>query len=166
MWSSSAALVSIVGALNRAYDIDESRPWWKVRLLAIGLTIGAALFVLVALSLVLIGPTLADRIGAAVGAGAAFEWTWLILQWPLVFVLVSTAIGLIYYFGPDAEQDWSWITPGALVATALWLVASLVFKLYIASFTDYNSAYGTVGGVIVVLLWYTCRAWRFSPAPS
>ena len=153
LWSSSAALVSIVGALNRAYDIDESRPWWKVRLLAIGLTIGAALFVLVALSLVLIGPTLADRIGAAVGAGAAFEWTWLILQWPLVFVLVSTAIGLIYYFGPDAEQDWSWITPGALVATALWLVASLVFKLYIASFTDYNGAYGTVGGVIVVLLW-------------
>lgn len=153
LWSSSAALVSIVGALNRAYDIEESRPWWKVRLLAIGLTIGAALFVLVALSLVLIGPTLADRIGAAVGAGAAFEWAWLILQWPLVFVLVSTAIGVIYYFGPDAEQDWSWITPGAVVATALWLVASLVFKLYIANFTDYNDAYGTVGGVIVVLLW-------------
>ena len=68
-------------------------------------------------------------------------------------MLVVTAIGLIYYFGPDAEQDWTWITPGAVVATAFWLVASLVFKLYIANFTDYNGAYGTVGGVIVVLLW-------------
>lgn len=153
LWSSSAALVSIVNALNRAYDIKESRPWWKVRLLAIGLTVGAALFVLVALSLVLVGPALADTIGASIGWGGLFQSAWLVLQWPLVFVLVTTAIGLIYYFGPDAEQDWSWITPGAVVATVLWVAASLVFKLYIANFTDYNAAYGTVGGVIVVLLW-------------
>ena len=154
LWSSSAAIVSIIGALNRAYDIEEGRPWWKVRLVAIGLTFGAALFVLGALSLVLVGPTLADALGRATGWGAPFEWTWLVLQWPLVFALAAAGIGLVYYFGPDADQDWSWITPGAAAATVLWLVVSLLFKLYIANFTDYNAAYGTVGGVIVLLLWF------------
>ena len=154
LWSSSAALVSIVGALNRAYDIDEGRPWWKVRLVAIGLTLGVAMIVLVALSLVLVGPTLAEKLGHTTGWGAPFEWTWLLLQWPLVFVLVSTGIGLIYYFGPDADQDWVWITPGAVAATVLWLFVSILFKLYVANFTDYEGSYGSVGGVIVVLLWF------------
>jgi membrane protein len=156
LWSSSAAIVSIVGALNRAYDIDEARPWWKVRLVAIGLTLGFALFVLLALSLVLVGPTVADRLGQVTGWGAPFKWTWLVLQWPLVFALVTTAIGLLYYFGPDADQDWSWITPGAVAATVLWLVFSLIFKIYIANFTDYEASYGSVGAVIVVLLWFYC----------
>ena len=84
LWSSSAALVSIVGALNRAYDIEEGRPWWKVRLVAMGLTLGVALVVLIALSLVLVGPTLAETLGQKTGLGAPFEWTWLILQWPLI----------------------------------------------------------------------------------
>jgi membrane protein len=154
LWSSSAAMVSIVGALNKAYDIEEARPWWKVRLVSIGLTVGASLFVLVAFSLVLIGPTLAAWLGDTTGWGRTFEWTWLVLQWPLVFALVATAIGLVYYFAPDAEQDWSWITPGAVVATMLWLVVSLLFKVYIANFTDYNATYGAVGGVIVLLLWF------------
>lgn len=153
LWSSSAALVSIVGALNRAYDIDEGRPWWKVRLVAIGLTLSVAVTVLVALSLVLIGPTVAEKLGDATGWGAPFKWTWLVLQWPLVFLLVTVAIGLLYYFGPDAEQDWAWITPGAVFATILWLSASLLFKVYVANFTDYEGTYGTVGAVIVVLLW-------------
>jgi membrane protein len=154
LWSSSAALVSIVGALNRAYDIDEGRPWWKVRLVAIGLTLAVALMFLVALSLVLAGPTLAEKLGQATGWGASFEWTWLVLQWPLVFGIVATGIGLIYYFGPDADQDWAWITPGAVVATVLWLLVSLLFKLYVANFTDYEGSYGSVGAVMVVLLWF------------
>ena len=154
LWSSSAALVSIVGALNRAYDIDEGRPWWKVRLVAIGLTLGVAVIVLVALTLVLAGPTLAETLGRTTGWGAPFERTWLLLQWPLVFVLVATGIGLIYYFGPDADQDWVWITPGAVAATVLWLLISLLFKFYVANFTDYEGSYGTVGAVIVVLLWF------------
>ena len=149
-----AALVSIVGALNRAYDIDEGRPWWKVRLVAIGLTLGVAMFVLVALrwsSSGRLSPKSSDK---RLGWGAAFEWTWLLLQWPLVFVLIATGIGLIYYFGPDADQDWVWITPGAVAATVLWLLISLLFKLYVANFTDYEGSYGTVGAVIVVLLWF------------
>lgn len=153
LWSSSAALVSIVGALNRAYDIEEGRPWWHVRLVAIVLTLAVALLILGALTVVLLGTTWIDALDTSTVWGGMFAWAWMVLQWPLVLALVSTGIGLVYYYGPDAEQDWVWITPGAIVATLLWLVASLAFKLYIAHFTDYSAAYGTVGGVIVLLLW-------------
>jgi membrane protein len=154
LWSSSAALVSIVTALNRAYGLVEGRPWWKVRFGSIALTIAVAVLVLCGLSLVLAGPALAEYVGDTLGWGAVVKWTWLIVQWPLVFVLVSTALGLVYYFGPDAEQDWVWITPGAVVGTSIWLLASLAFKFYVATFTDYNASYGAVGGVIVMLLWF------------
>ena len=97
---------------------------------------------------------MADDLASSFGLGAAFEWTWKILQWPLVFWLVSTAVGLVYYFAPDAEQDWVWITPGAVIGTLLWLVVSLGFKFYVANFADYNATYGAVGGVIVLLLWF------------
>ena len=114
---------------------------------------GVAATILVGLSLVLAGPR-RRKDWAATGWGTPFEWTWLVLQWPLVFAMAAFGIGLIYYFGPDAEQDWVWITPGAVLATILWLVGSLVFKLYVSRFTDYEGSYGTVGAVIVVLLWF------------
>jgi membrane protein len=154
IWSSSAALVAISGSLNRAYDIEETRPWWKVRLTAIGLTVALALMILISFSLIVIGPTIAEQLASSLGLGAAFEWTWKILQWPVAFFLVSTAVGLVYYFAPDAEQDWVWITPGAVLGTLLWLLVSLAFKFYAANFADYNATYGTVGGVIVLLLWF------------
>jgi membrane protein len=154
VWSSSAAVVAIIGSLNRAYDIEEGRPWWKVRLIAIGLTLALAVLILTSFSLILVGPTVADRLAASFGIGGVFEWTWRILQWPVAFLLVSTAVGLVYYFAPDAEQDWTWITPGAVLGTLLWLVVSLVFKFYVANFSDYNATYGTVGGVVVLLLWF------------
>jgi membrane protein len=154
LWSSSAAVVAIVGSLNRAYDIEEGRPWWKVRLTAIGLTVGLAVLVLASFTLIVAGPTIATQVASSFGLGSVFEWTWKILQWPLAFVLVSTAVGLVYYVAPDAEQDWAWITPGAVIGTLLWLVVSLVFKFYVANFADYNATYGAVGGVIVLLLWF------------
>ena len=154
IWSSSAAVVAIVGSLNRAYDIDEGRPWWQVRLTAIGLTVALAVLILTSFTLIVAGPTLAERLAASFGFGAVFEWTWKILQWPLAFFLVSSAVGLVYYFAPDAEQDWAWITPGAVVGTLLWVIASLLFKFYVANFADYTATYGAVGGVIVLLLWF------------
>ena len=154
LWSSSAAMVAGVSALNAAYDLEEGRPWWKVRLIAIGLTIALAVFFLVSFTLVLAGPTIAEYIGDTLRMGTVVEWTWKILQWPLAFALVSLAIALVYYFAPDADQDWIWITPGAVVATALWIVASLAFKVYVTRFSDYNAAYGTIGGVMVLLLWF------------
>lgn len=154
LWSSSAAVVSITDALNRAYDIEEARPWWKVRLTALGLTVALAAFILIAFGLVMIGPRLAEVVASRVGLGSAFEWAWKILQWPVVFTLIAIAIAVVNYFAPDAEQDWTWVTPGAVLATALWLLASLAFKFYLANFADYNATYGSLGGAIVLMLWF------------
>lgn len=154
VWSSSAAITAIVSALNEAYDIQEGRPWWKVRLIAIGLTMAVAAFIVVATTLVLVGPTLAEKVSAWFYLGSAFEWTWKILQWPVVFALVSLGIAIVYYFAPDAEQRFIWLTPGSSLATALWLLISLGFKFYVANFTSYNATYGAIGGVIILMLWF------------
>ena len=94
---------------------------------------------------------IADRSPAL---GPVFEWTWKILQWPLVFALASTGIALIYYFAPDVEQDWIWLTPGSVFATTVWLIASLGFKYYVANMGAYVETYGAIGGVMVLLLWF------------
>jgi membrane protein len=154
LWSSSAAVLSMCTTLNAAYDITEGRPWWKVRLTAIGLTVGLALFILVSMTLVIAGPTLAEQVADGLGLGPAFEWTWKIAQWPLIFVLIATAIALLYYFAPDAQQDWVWITPGSVLATLLWVGISVGFKFYIKNFGNYNETYGAIGGVMVLLLWF------------
>ncbi len=152
--SSSAAMVSITDALNKAYDIEEARPWWKVRITAILLTLGTAVFIVFAFALVMIGPTLADQLASRLGLGAAFALGWKILQWPVVFAMIVVAVGTIFYFGPDAEQDWEWVTPGAVLGTILWLIASLGFKIYVTNYANYNESYGSLGGVIVLMLWF------------
>jgi membrane protein len=154
LWSSSSAVVAMCSTLNTAYDITEGRPWWKVRLTAIGITIGLALFILISMTLVIAGPSLAEKVAEAMRLGPAFTWTWTILQWPVVFTLVATAVALVYYFAPDAEQDWLWITPGSVLATLLWIVASLAFRFYVTNFASYNETYGAIGGVMVLLLWF------------
>ena len=154
IWSSSAAVVAIIGSLNRAYDIEEGRPWWKVRFTAILLTLALAVLILISFTLIVVGPALAEKLTATFGLGTFFEWSWKIVQWPLAFLLASTALGLIYYFAPDAEQDWVWITPGAVVGTCLWVLVSLAFKVYVANFGNYNATYGAMGGVAILLLWF------------
>jgi membrane protein len=158
LWSSSAAMVAVVEAMNKAYDIDEARPWWKVRLTAIALTLGVALFIVLAFGLVLVGPMLADQLAGRFGLGAVFATAWKVLQWPVVFALVALGLGIIYYFAPDAEQDWEWITPGAVLGTLLWVVASLGFKVYVVRFGTYNETYGSLGGIIVLMFWFYLSA--------
>jgi membrane protein len=153
-WSTSSGVTAIIDTLNQAYDIQETRPWWKVKLIALGLTIALAIFILVSFALVLVGPTLAEKVAVWMHLGPLFEWTWKILQWPLIFCLVAFAIAMIYYFAPDAEQDWIWITPGSVLATTLWVLISLGFKFYVARFGSYNATYGTIGGIIVLLTWF------------
>jgi membrane protein len=154
IWSTSSGVNAIISALNEAYDIQESRPWWRVKTIALGLTVALAVFIVVSFALVIAGPTLAEKIATKMYLGPAFEWTWKILQWPVVFGLVSLGMAMIYYYAPDAEQRWIWITPGSAVATLLWLLISLGFKFYVANFTSYNATYGVIGGVIVLLLWF------------
>lgn len=152
--SSSAAMTAIIDTLNHAYDIEEGRPWWKVRLIAVALTVGVAIFILIAFALIMVGPMMATRWADAMHLGPVFEWTWKVMQWPVVFALASTAISLIYYFAPDVEQDWIWLTPGSIVATTLWLLASLGFKYYVANWGSYTETYGLIGAVMILLLWF------------
>jgi membrane protein len=154
LWSSSAAMVSIIDAMNRAYDIEDSRAWWKRRLMAIALTIGLAAFILTSFGLIVAGPWLADFLGRTFGLAPAFAFAWKIVQWPIVFMLASTGFAFVYYFAPDADQEWVWITPGALVATILWFLSSLAFRFYVVNFGNYEEAYGTLGAIILTLLWF------------
>src|SRR4051812_22084623 len=158
IWSTSSGVNAIMTTMNQAYDIQEGRPWWKVKLIALGLTVALAAFIVVSFTLVLVGPALAERVATRAHLGPAFAWTWMILQWPVVFLLVTLAVALIYYYAPDAVQEWIWITPGSLFATTLWLAISVVFKFYVAHFTSYNATYGAIGGVIVLMLWFYVSA--------
>jgi membrane protein len=158
VWSTSSGMNAIISTLNEAYDITESRPWWRTKLIALVLTIALAVFVVASFALVMVGPTMAEKVARDLYLGPAFEWTWKILQWPVVFGLVAFAIAAIYYFAPDAEQEWIWITPGSVFATALWLLISIGFKFYISNFTSYNATYGAIGGVIVLMLWFYVSA--------
>jgi membrane protein len=153
LWSSSAALTAIIDALNRAYDITESRAWWKVRLLAIVLTEGLSVFILTAFALVVAGPELAQAAVGWLGISQIVAWVWRVVQWPLVFGLVAFGIACIYYFAPDADQDWFFLTPGSVLATVLWLLASLGFRFYVQNFGDYNATYGALGAAAILLLW-------------
>lgn len=158
IWSSSSGVTAIIDSLNQAYDIQEGRPWWKVRLVALGLTIALAVFIVVSTALIVAGPTLAETVAAWFGLGSVFSWTWKVVQWPIAFGMVATAIALVFYYAPDAEQEWIWITPGSVVATVLWLLVSLGFKLYVTNFGSYNATYGAIGGVIVLMLWFYVSA--------
>jgi membrane protein len=152
--SSSAAMTAIIDTLNRAYGIEDRRPWWKVRLTAMALTVGVAVFILVSFALLLTGPTLATELAASWGLGPAFEWTWKILQWPIIFIMVSASIAFIYQYAPDVDQEWVWLTPGSVLATMLWLLASLGFKYYVANWGSYTETYGLIGAVMILLLWF------------
>jgi membrane protein len=154
LWSSSSGLTAVIETLNRAYDIHETRSWWKVRLTALLLTVALAAFIITSTVLVVAGPALAEQVAQWFRLGSAFEWTWKVLQWPLVFALVSLGIALVYYYAPDAEQEWIWITPGSILSTTLWLIVSVGFRFYVANFGSYTETYGAIGGVIVVLLWF------------
>lgn len=153
LWSSSAAMAGLISALNAAYDITEGRAWWKVRLLAIGLTIVLAFFVLVSSTLIVGGPAIAQALGRSFGFASVVTWTWNILQWPVAFLMMMTGIMVVYRYGPDTQQDWVWIVPGGLLATLLWLLVSCGFRAYVVWSGGYNATYGTLGGFIVLLLW-------------
>jgi membrane protein len=153
IWSSSAAMTAIITALDRAYDIEEWRPWWHRRLLAVALTVALSVFVLVAFALVVGGTDLAAWAASQMGAGDLFERVWGVIQWPVAFALVVLAVDLVYYYAPNADAEWVWVTPGALLATALWLLTSAGFRFYVRNFSDYTAVYGAIGSVIVLLLW-------------
>jgi membrane protein len=153
LWTSSSAVTGISDALNHAYDVEEGRPFWKVRGMAILLTIGLSIFLISSIVLLMFGPQIGGWLANLVGLGSAFEIAWNILRWPVILFLVITAVATIYYFAPDVDQHWKWITPGSVFAVLLWLLVSLAFSYYVNNFGSYDKTYGSIGAIIILLTW-------------
>jgi len=154
VWSASASMQTLIRTLNFAYHVPETRPWWRVRLRAMALTLVVPAFALASLTIVLVGPVLGEQLAGALHVSALFVWTWRIVHWPLVFVLVVTQLAFVYTVGPDASQRWQSLIPGSCFATAIWIGASLGLRWYVASFAAYQKTYGTIGTALVILLWF------------
>ena len=154
LWAASNGMGAITNSLNTAYDVKETRPWWKQRLTAIGLTVALSILIISALILVIGGAHIADGLAGVYGLGSMFTLTWRIVQWPVVLAFLTLAFALIYYFAPDVrEQSWKWLTPGAAIGVALWLAVSLAFRIYLHFFDSYSKTYGSLGAVIILMLW-------------
>ncbi len=154
LWAASNGLSAITTSLNVAYDLKESRPWWKQRLTSIVLTMALSILIIGALVLVVAGGHIAEWLTASYGLGPVFPTAWKIVQWPVVLACMILAFALIYYFAPDfREQSWQWLTPGAAIGVALWLLVSIGFRVYLNFFDSYSATYGSLGAVIILMLW-------------
>jgi membrane protein len=155
LWFASSGMGAIIEALNVAYDVKETRAWWRRSLLAILLTIALAVLIITALALMFYGSRIAEAIANHYGFGAAFTAAWTVLQWLFVIIFVFIAFVLIYFFAPDLhEQQLRWLTPGAAVGVILWLVVSFLFGSYLNFYNTYSVVYGSLGAVIILLLWF------------
>ncbi len=154
LWAASNGMGAIVETLNIAYGVKETRPYWKKRAVAVGLTAALAALILCALVLTLYGGKLAEFIGSTVGLGPAFVITWKIAQWPIVVACMGVGFALVYYFAPNVERPkWHWVSPGAAVGVVLWLLISFGLRIYLHFFNSYNQTYGSLGAVIILMLW-------------
>lgn len=153
LWSASGAFAALINALNKAYDVEETRPIWKVRGIALLMTLGLSLMILAGVLLLVAGPGIGSAIASLFGLGDLFELIWGIARWPVALLFLVLAVALLYYFAPDADQPFRWITPGGFIAVALWVVASLIFRYYVSNFGSYDETYGSIGAVIVLLLY-------------
>jgi len=166
LWAASSGLNALAQALNSAYDVVETRPWWKVRLISIALTVAIAVLIISALLIVLYGGELGHFLAMAIHEGRAFTIAWKILQWPIALAFVFMAFSLIYQFGPNigarrrgkrlrvSDFRRRWLSPGVVVAIILWLLVSLGFRLYLHFFNSYSATYGSLGAVIILMLWF------------
>ncbi len=151
IWAAAGGISMTMSALDIAYDIDKTRPWWRQRLVAIGLTVVVAVLILSVMLLLPIG-TIALKWVAA--QGTVFKpvlWLINIVRYALALVLLFAVLALIYYFGPSLRTKFHAVTPGAVFAIAVWLLLGLVFRFYVNKFGSYDQTYGTIGGVVVLL---------------
>ncbi|HWS54596.1 MAG TPA: YihY/virulence factor BrkB family protein [Pyrinomonadaceae bacterium] len=154
IWTASFGVGAIISTLNAAYGVKEERPWWKVQGLSIVLTLTLVVLVIAPLALVLYGGQIGDLLAGRYRLGEAFTAAWDIIQWPIVLAFVLLAFALVYYFAPCVEEmRWQWVTPGSLLALALWLLVSFIFRLYLRFFDTYSMTYGSLGAVMILLLW-------------
>jgi membrane protein len=155
LWIASSGMGAISEALNAMYGVRESRPWWKVRLASVGLTVALAVLIISALLLILYGGEVGEAITNYFNQTKDFETFWIVAQVPVVLAFVFLTFAMIYYFAPNLyDQKWYWITPGSIIGILLWLLVSFLFRIYLRYFDSYSVTYGALGAVIVLMLWF------------
>jgi membrane protein len=154
LWSASNYVGAFIRASNAIYEIGEGRPFWKIRPLQLGVTIVMVLMLaLCAVAVVVTGP-LAQTVGDVVGLGSTAVGVWNIAKWPVIAVVFMAMLAFLFYAAPNVRHPrFRWISPGAVAAVVIWLLASGAFALYVANFGSYDKTYGALGGVIVFLTW-------------
>jgi membrane protein len=159
VWAASGAMGSVIKAVNRAYDRQETRPFWKLRVIAILLVVLTGLTTALVFLLIVVGGKLGEAISKKAGLSGAFEWIWALLRWPVAFAAILLFFGLVYYLAPNRDQrNWKWITPGSVVGGILWLLLSGLFALYVKYAGNYTKTYGSIASGVILLLWLNYSA--------
>jgi membrane protein len=154
LWTASGYVGAFIRASNAIYEVEEGRPFWMLRPIQIAVTLAmVVLLALVLVAIVLTGP-LAEAVGDVVGISSAAVTVWQFAKWPVLAVVVVTMLAFLYYAAPNVKQpSFRWLTPGSVLAVAVWIIASIGFAIYVANFGSYNEAYGSLGGAVVFLIW-------------
>jgi membrane protein len=159
VWAASGAMGSVIKAVNRANERLETRPFWKVRLIAIVLVVLSGITTAGVFLLIVVGGKLGEAISKKANLGGAFDLLWGILRWPIAFVAILLFFALVYYLAPNKDvRDWKWISPGSLVAAVFWLLLSGLFAIYVTFAGNYTKTYGTLATGVILLLWLNYSA--------
>jgi membrane protein len=155
VWCVSDSITSMISFLNTAHHLRETRAWFKARAIALGLSLLISTLLIAALFMVLVGTHFVGWLGAVLDLNPLLVLVWKALQWPIAIFFVALSCSLIYYYGPDLKEHrrWHWFTPGAAVGGFIWLVASFGFRLYLHFFNSYSVSYGSLGAVMILLVW-------------
>lgn len=155
LYSGSSGMTQLMSTLNAAYEVREDRSWLKVHLISLALTLAMSILVIAALFLVLAGGQVVASMGQALGLNAAAFVAIKVLQWIFALTFVVFAFAIIYYYAPNVhEQHWYWLTPGSVVGVAAWTLASAILRAYLHFFNSYSKTYGSLGAVIILMLWF------------
>ena len=156
LWSASRGVIAMITALNIAYDEKESRSFIKLNGIALALTLALIVFMIVTLAVVVALPVVIGYLNL----GETVEWGIRLARWPILAAAIIVALAVLYRYAPDRDSPrWRWVSWGAVVATVIWLLGSVAFSIYVSNFADYNKTYGTMGAVIILLLWFNLSSY-------
>ena len=158
LWAATGGTNALVKGMHRAYDVAELRPFVMRYIVAIGLTLLGAIGVIVSFVTIVGGAMLTERIAAELGLGAMSSAILWVLRWPAVFILLTLAVSILYRYGPSVVVPWRWIVSGAAVFSLGWLLATAALGFYVGNVADYGATYGSLGAVIVLMLWFYVTA--------
>lgn len=154
LWAASSGMRALIDALNLAYQINETRRWWKRRLVALGLTITFLTLALLALALLLYGPMVVNAVGRWAALGSPTKALWSVSQWMAMVLFLLLAFNILYVYGPNVKhREWRWLMPGTVLGVLLWIGISSGLKIYLSFYNRYSATYGSIGGAIILLLW-------------